>query len=74
VVARARALVATYGGFSYLGPFVGTPTLAVSARPPDNTFHRELMHHVNPGVAYREAPADDAAALESALTAIVAGA
>jgi hypothetical protein len=28
LIAGARALVATYGGFSYLGPFLGVPTAA----------------------------------------------
>ncbi len=39
LVARARALVSTYGGFSYLGPLLGVPTLALQTQEPFNTAH-----------------------------------
>jgi hypothetical protein len=55
IVAGAQALVSTYGGFSYLGPFVGTPTLAVRVGAPDNARHREVMRAAGTGVPYRTA-------------------
>jgi hypothetical protein len=55
LVAGAEALVSTYGGFSYLGPFVGTPTLALRLGPPDNVRHRVAMRAARTGVAYRTA-------------------
>jgi hypothetical protein len=45
VLARAEALVATYGGFSYLGPFLGVPTLAVRGRLEDAPAHLDAMRH-----------------------------
>jgi hypothetical protein len=55
IVAGAEALVSTYGGFSYLGPFVGTPTLAVRLGPPDNARHREVMRAAGTSVPFRTA-------------------
>lgn len=39
LVRRADALVTTYGGFSYLGPLVGVPTLAFYSDTTFNRFH-----------------------------------
>jgi len=64
IVAGSRALVSTYGGFSYLGPFVGTPTLALSAAPADNSFHLDLMRLANPGVDYEVAEIGDGERIE----------
>ena len=55
IVAGADTLVSTYGGFSYLGPFVGTPTLALRLGSPDNARHRLAMRAARTGVAYRTA-------------------
>lgn len=46
VVARAAALVSTYGGFSYLGPHLGVPTLAIASHETHNLFHLRLFRHV----------------------------
>jgi hypothetical protein len=46
VVARAVGLVSTYGGFSYLGPHLGIPTLAVAGRTAYNPFHARLFRNV----------------------------
>jgi len=43
LIARSRALVATYGGFSYLGPFYGIPTLAFSSADATNPVHRDVL-------------------------------
>jgi len=74
LVAGARAFVCTYGGFSYLGPFVGTPTLAFGANEPDNPFHLDLMRAVNPGVDYEVAAIGEHAAVERFLARTAAGA
>lgn len=44
IVRGARLLVATYGGFSYLGPFVGIPTLAFHSRGTFNRAHLDVLH------------------------------
>jgi hypothetical protein len=43
-IAGARALVTTYGGFSYLGPLVGTPTLSFHSTDNFKPAHLEVMH------------------------------
>lgn len=40
IIARAQATLGTYGGFSYLGPFVGVPSLSFYSD--DNFDHRHL--------------------------------
>jgi len=42
VVAGARALVCTYGGFSYLGPLLGTSTVAFVAEDVHNPAHADV--------------------------------
>jgi hypothetical protein len=63
VVSRAGALVSTYGGFSYLGPYLGTPTLALAAIDEPNRLHEAVLGAAFPDAAYaRAAPeaAEDA--------------
>jgi hypothetical protein len=43
IVAGARALVATYGGFAYLGPLVGTPTYAFHSTDDFSPLHLRLL-------------------------------
>lgn len=43
IIAHASAFIGTYGGFAYLGPFVGTPTLAFYAAPTFRRDHLQLM-------------------------------
>jgi hypothetical protein len=43
IVRGARLLVATYGGFSYLGPFMGVPTCAFYSHDVSNPVHLELL-------------------------------
>ena len=58
VVARAEALVATYGGFSYLGPFLDVPTLAVGLPAAENRHHEAVLHAVRPEARYERAALD----------------
>jgi hypothetical protein len=46
LVRNADSLVSTYGGFSYLGPLVGTPTAAVYASPTFSRAHLEVAEQV----------------------------
>jgi hypothetical protein len=64
LVAGARGLVATYGGFSYLGPFLGVPTLTFSAIEQTVPVHLEVLRAAVPGAAYEQVAAGDAAAVE----------
>ena len=43
VVAGADALIATYGGFSYLGPLLGTRAIGFHAGGRFNRVHLDLM-------------------------------
>lgn len=46
VIRRADALVTTYGGFSYLGPLVGVPSLCFYSKPNFQPAHLVLMQQV----------------------------
>lgn len=63
VVAGARGLVSTYGGFSYLGPLVGAPTLALHARQNFHPAHLELARTAFAGIPYDVAAIDDEATI-----------
>jgi hypothetical protein len=52
LVAGARALVATYGGFSYLGPMVGVPTRALCTRDAFQRVHLDVLHAAYPDAEY----------------------
>jgi hypothetical protein len=52
VVARAARLVATYGGFSYVGPFSGTPTVALASRREANPHHEHVLRAVRPAADF----------------------
>ncbi len=43
IVRGARLLAATYGGFSYLGPFIGVPTCAFHSHDVFNPVHLEVL-------------------------------
>lgn len=47
-VAGARALVSIYGGFSYLGAFLGVPTIAFRSRTPSNPRHLDVLRTALP--------------------------
>ena len=59
VVAGARGLVSTYGGFSYLGPLVGVPTLALHARQNFHPAHLALARTAFAGIPYDVAGIED---------------
>jgi hypothetical protein len=56
VVARADALVATYGGFSYIGAFLGVPTLALGIPGRENRHHEGVLRALRPAARYERAP------------------
>jgi hypothetical protein len=50
VVGRAKAFVGTYGGFSYLAPFLGVPSLSFSMdRAKTHVWHYELAQRIFEG-------------------------
>jgi hypothetical protein len=60
IVAHARGLVSTYGGFSYLGPLLGVPTLALQTRAPYNAVHLAVLRAAFPEADFEVAGADPA--------------
>ncbi len=47
ITSHARALFATYGGFSYLGPFVGVPSYSFYSRQSYNPTHMDVMERAS---------------------------
>jgi hypothetical protein len=52
VVAGARELVATYGGFSYLGPMLGVPTRALYTQEGFQGVHLDVLRAAFPDARY----------------------
>ena len=52
VVAGARELVATYGGFSYLGPMLRVPTRALHTQEAFQRVHLDVLRVAFPGADY----------------------
>jgi hypothetical protein len=52
LVAGAQELVATYGGFSYLGPMLGVPTRALYTQEAFQRVHLDVLHAAYPKAAY----------------------
>jgi len=46
VIARARAFVGTYGGYSYLAPFCGVPSLAFYSEPSFKMHHLHVAQQI----------------------------
>jgi hypothetical protein len=67
IVAAAEALVCTYGGFSYLGPLLNVPTVALHSGEPDNPRHLEVARVALPG------PQIELVCVDRAVAADVAG-
>ncbi len=65
IIALARGLVATYGGFSYLGPFLGVPTLTFYEVEQTVPVHLDVLRAAVPGADYARTRAGDLAAVES---------
>ena len=68
-VGNARALISTYGGFSYLGPLVGRPTLALHARESFHPAHLALARSAFAGTPYDVAGLEEDAVLDDFLAA-----
>jgi hypothetical protein len=66
-IAGARALVATYGGFSYLGAFLGVPTLTVYEQEADVPLHLEMLRRALPDARYERFELADDAGVETFL-------
>jgi hypothetical protein len=65
IIAAARGLVATYGGFSYLGPFLGVRALTFYEVEQTVPVHLEVLRRALPGADYRRARAGDLAAVDA---------
>jgi hypothetical protein len=52
IVAGARELVATYGGFSYLGPMLGVPTRALYTQEAFQRVHLDVLRVAFPDADY----------------------
>ena len=52
LVARARAFVCSYGGFSYLGAMLGVPTVALKTREPFSPVHLAVFRAAFPDADY----------------------
>jgi hypothetical protein len=46
IIRGARALISPYGGFSFLGPYADTPTLALYSTPHLTTVHLDTIERV----------------------------
>jgi hypothetical protein len=64
IIAGARGLLATYGGFSYLGAFLGIPTLTVYEVEQTVPVHLEVLRRALSDADYRRVPAGDLGALD----------
>jgi hypothetical protein len=70
LVARARSLVSTYGGFSYLGPLLGVPTVAVQTQPAFSPVHLDVLRAAFPDAAYSIADVGERADIDDAVERI----
>jgi hypothetical protein len=74
IVAAADALVCTYGGFSYLGPLLDIPTVALHSGDADNPRHLEVARTALPGPRIEFVRVDGGAAAEHVAARLVKGA
>lgn len=75
IVRGAEALVTTYGGFSYLGPHLGTPTVSVYTDDNFNHEHLDVMRHASEALAGAgSSAAFEVTTVESAVRKLTAGA
>jgi hypothetical protein len=70
IVAGARGLLATYGGFSYLGPFLGVPALTFYEVEQTKSVHLEVLAAALPGAAYQRVRVGDIEAVERFAVAV----
>jgi hypothetical protein len=74
LVARARAFMCTYGGFSYLGPMLGVPTLALQVEKPYSAVHLAVLRAAFPDADYAVVGPGDAEAATGFAARAVGGA
>jgi hypothetical protein len=60
IVGRADRLYSTYGGFSYLGPYLGVPTTALGEAGDENQHHEAMLRAARNGARFRRSSLDDA--------------
>lgn len=72
IVAGAVSLVCTYGGFSYLGPLVGVPTIALHGASDFLPAHLAVAHATLPGgpSLFQFVPLADEGAVDDAVAAL----
>lgn len=76
IIRGARALVTSYGGFSYLGPFLGVPSIALWSDYTFNGAHLEMMRRAElalNGPRFVHLHVDDVALLDDAVGRPVGG-
>ncbi len=64
IIAGSRGLVATYGGFSYLGALIGVPTLTFYELEQTVPVHLDVLRAGVPDASYQRVRAGDLAAVE----------
>ncbi len=67
IIAAARGLVATYGGFSYLGPFLGVPALTFYEVEQTVPVHLDVLRAAMPDADYAQVRSGDLDAVEAFL-------
>jgi hypothetical protein len=70
IIAGSRGLVATYGGFSYLGALLGIPTLTFFELEQTVPVHLEVLRAAVPHAAYERVRAGDVGAVEDLVARI----
>jgi hypothetical protein len=70
IIAGARGFLATYGGFSYLGPLLQVPTLTLYEVEQTVPVHLALLREAFPDAAYDRRVLGDAQALERFVAAV----
>ena len=64
IIAASSGLVATYGGFSYLGPFLGVPALTFYDVEQTVPLHLDVLRSAVPASEYERVRVGDAGAVE----------
>jgi hypothetical protein len=72
IIAASRGLVATYGGFSYLGPFLGVPALTFYDVEQTVPLHLEVLRAALPEADYRRVRTGDVGAVDAFASALSA--
>jgi hypothetical protein len=70
IIAGSRGLVATYGGFSYLGALLGVPTLTFYELEQTVPVHLDVLRTAAPNADYRRTSVGDLPAVEQFAAAV----